>query len=357
MKAFSWIIIIAVVIAALVFIKIKFLTDKTSENNASSAGKNSVLAVNMKVATSAELKNEFFTSGNILANESVEIKNEAQGRVVKIFFTEGASVKQGQMLLKLNDADLLAQLKKLQSSEKNADAEEARQHQLLLINGISQSEYENALNTLNGIKADIENLQSQINKTEIKAPFDGVIGLRNISVGSFLSSGTSVTTLQQINPVKIDFFIPEKYAAQISKDATITFTVEGVLDTFTAKTYAAEPVVNASTGTIKFRALCANPGGKLIPGAFAHIVVTLETIDDAILVPNQSLVAKQNQQSVFIIKNGKAISIPVTTGIRNDSTIQITSGISIGDSVITSGILAVKNGNPVKSLPSKNAVQ
>jgi len=353
MKAFSWIIIIAVVIAALVFFKIKFLTDKTAESSSSAAGKKSVLAVNMMVATPAELKNEFFTSGNILANESVEIKNEAQGRVVKIFFTEGTSVKQGQMLMKLNDDDLLAQLKKLQSSQKNADAEEARQHQLLLINGISHSEYENALNTLNGIKADIETIQSQINKTEIKAPFDGVIGLRNISVGSYLSTGTSITTLQQINPVKIDFFIPEKYAALISKDATIDFTVEGVRDTFTAKTYAAEPVVNASTGTIKFRALCANPGGKLIPGAFAHIVVTLQTINDAFMVPSQSITAKQNQQSVFIVIDGKAVTTSVTTGIRTDSTVQITSGLSIGDTVITSGILAVKNGNPVKLLQTK----
>ncbi len=352
MNRIGWLLFFVVVITALVFIKIKFLTDKTAEGN-SPAGKNAVLAVNIMVATPTQLKNDFFTSGNILANESVEIKNEAQGRVVKFFFTEGASVKQGQMLMKLNDDDLMAQLKKLQSSKKNADAEEARKHQLLLVNGISQSEYDNALNTLNGIKADIESIQSQINKTEIKAPFDGVIGLRNISVGSYLSSGTSITTLQQINPVKVDFFLPEKYSSQISKDATITFTVDGVRDTFTAKTYATEPLVNATTGTIKFRALCENPEGKLIPGAFAHITVTLQTINDAFMVPSQSITAKQNQQSVFIVKDGKAVTTSVTTGIRTDSTVQITSGLSIGDTVITSGILAVKNGNPVKQLQTK----
>src|SRR5262249_39314376 len=154
--------------------------------------------------------------------------------------TEGKGVHKGELLVKLNDDDLQAQLKKLQSSEKTSETDLSRQKQLLQENGISQQDYDNTVNALNGIKADIENLKAEIEKTEIKAPFDGTIGLRNISVGSFLTAGTFITTLQQINPVKIDFSMPEKYSLSIPPNAQIKFTVDGVRDTFLAKTYAGE---------------------------------------------------------------------------------------------------------------------
>ncbi len=308
--------------------------------------------VEVQVATPRLLQNVVQTTGTVIANETVELRPEISGRVTGIFFKEGSPVEKGKMLVKINDSELQAQLKKLEAQEKLITDEEFRKSKLLEIKAISQEEYETSLNELNVLKADKQLLEAQINKTEIYAPFSGKIGLRAISPGSYVVSNTSIAYLQQLDPVKVEFDVPEKYSSLVRDGMDISFNLEDADSIFHGRVYARETSINADTRTLKVRAIVSNKQQFLIPGKFARISLVLETFREALTVPSEALVTDQLTSSVFLYKNGKAQVTKVQTGIRTDREIQITDGIQQGDSVIVSGLMQLSNGSQVKAKPA-----
>lgn len=287
-------------------------------------------------------------SGSIEANEQVEIRSEVSGIVESINFNEGTSVSQGQVLFKINDSELRAQLAQAKTQQALAAENERRARLLLQKEAISQEEYDTANATLRSTQAQTQLIQAQLAKTSVKAPFSGKIGLRAISKGTYVTPTTVIANLVNMTQVKITFSIPEKYATQLKKDAEITFTIAGSKENYKAKIYAIEPGVDVTTRTLQMRALAQNPGGKLLPGTYANVALPLENVNDALLVPTEALIPIQNGKKIFIANQGKAKEIVVETGPRTAKDILITSGLKAGDTVLTSGVMTLKNDMPVK---------
>lgn len=342
-------VIIVAVIALLVFLKPK--SENAAGNVAKMKGRNNApVSVNIYVAKQMNIDNTLFITGNALANEQVDLKNEISGRVVKILFKEGSKVHRGDLLVKIYDNDLQAQLEKLNYQKELAALNESRQKKLLEAKGVSQEDYDQTLNTLNQTKADIDVLKAQIEKTQIIAPFDGVIGLRYVSEGSYIPAATTIASIVQLDPVKIDFFIPERYADMLSLNDKIAFQLSGTERSYTAAVYAFEPKINESAGTMRVRAICANPDNKIIPGSFVHVTLNLKQFNNAVMIPTQAVVPQLKGNKVYLCRDGKAFEQEVKIGLRNDSTVQVLQGVNAGDSVLTTGILSVRPGSPLKIL-------
>ena len=197
------------------------------------------------------------------------------------------------------------------------------------------------------IKADINLIKARISETELRAPFDGIIGLRYLSEGSFATSATKIVRLIKISPLKIEFSIPEKYASEIKIGYPITFTVDGFAKTFNASVYAIDPKIDLDTRTIVLRALYQNKNEELKPGRYANIYLEISNIDNAIAIPTEALIPEMEGERVFIYKGGKAQSVKVNTGLRTESKIQITDGLKFGDTLITSGIMQLRQNLPI----------
>jgi membrane fusion protein, multidrug efflux system len=306
------------------------------------------VAVDVVVVKTEKLDNKIQSTGTILANEEVELRSEISGRVSRIFFKEGDRVKKGQILVRINDEEQQAQLKRLRYNIKLNEDQEFRQKRLLEKEAISQQEYDIALTQLNSIRAELQQLEAIIDKYSIRAPFSGVIGLRYISEGSYVSPTSQIAFMQDIDRVKIEFSIPEKYAYQVKPGSKIAFYITGRDTSYEGTVYAIEPKIDLATRSVRIRAISPNPGGELFPGAFARVELTLETIDDAIMIPTEALIPELQGQKVFLYKNGRAISSPVETGLRTERAIQITKGVASNDSLIVTGLLQLKDSTQVE---------
>jgi membrane fusion protein (multidrug efflux system) len=304
--------------------------------------------VSAHIVTYEKLSNNVYTTGSILANEEVEIRSEVSGKIVKILFNEGGYVKKGDLLVKINDADLQAQLRKAESKVKLVEDREARQKQLAQNQMISQEDYESTLNDLEASKAEYDLIKAQIDKTEIRAPFSGVIGLREVSEGSFVTTTTAIARLQNLLNLKVDFAIPQKYASLVKIGDEIVFRLSGSDYQYKAKIYAIEPKIDPSTRTLKLRAICQSNYKNLFPGAFANVEVNLKETEQAILIPTVAVVPELKGQSVYLFKSGMVSTQMVELGLREEKRVQIISGLAEGDTVITSGILQIRPGAKVK---------
>jgi len=294
------------------------------------------------------LEDKFYTTGTLMANEEVELRPEVSGRVMGVYFEEGSRVNDGDVLLQMNDRELQAELKRKQLEESLAAQEESRARALHEIRGISQEEYDKVLNTLNLKKAERDVIESQIAKTRIVAPMSGVVGLRYVSEGSFVSPTSIVATMQDIDTLKVEFSVPEKYAGRLASGTRIKVTVGNSAEAIRGVVYAVESKVEQTTRTLKARAVMANPGGSLIPGSFARVEITLQRIDDAIVIPTGAILPELEGERVFVCENGRARSVPVTTGIRTERSIQIVEGLKPNDTLIATGLLQVADGKPVQ---------
>ena len=295
-----------------------------------------------------KLDNNVITNGTVLANESVELKSETSGKVVKILFKEGSHVKKGDLLLKINDEELQAQLLRAQSALKLSQDNFGRQKSLYEKQGISRQALDDAQNDLNAKSADLDLIKAQIDKTEITAPFDGQIGLKYVSEGSFVNSSSTIASLQDIDPIKIDFSIPEKYAGYVNRGDKITFTVSGNSKTYSGTVFAIEPQIDQETRTLKIRAIAPNAKGEILPGSFADVTLILKEITNALMVPTQAIIPILKGQKVYLYKGGVVSQVEVNLGIRTDTDVQLTSGVSAQDTVITTGVLQIMPGVPVK---------
>jgi membrane fusion protein (multidrug efflux system) len=287
-------------------------------------------------------------TGSLLANEEIDVRPEISAKVTKILFKEGARVSKGQLLVKMFDADLQAQLKKNKLQIELKSKEFDRKKELLKLNGISKEEYETSENGLNTLIAEQDLLNAQISKTELTAPFDGIVGLRMVSEGSFVTNTTVITSLQQIDPIKIEFSVPEKYKADLIENMEVKFTVEGISRIFTAKIYALESKIDAETRSIRIRALTQNADRTLFPGSFVSIKLNLFPDKETIFITARSIVPLIDGEQVFIAKKGRVTPVKVTTGIRTETEVEILKGLDVNDTLITSGLLQVKEGMPIK---------
>lgn len=291
--------------------------------------------------------NNLALSGSIEANEQVEIRSEVSGIVKNIYFKEGSNVSKGQVLFKVNDIELKAQLAQAKTKENLASENERRAKLLLQKEAISQEEYDVARADYQSAKAQSQLIQAQIEKTSVRAPFSGKIGLRSISPGTYVTPTLLVAKLVNSGQLKITFSIPEKYASQVKKNATITFKVTGSNQSYSAKIYAIEPEVEIVTRTLKVRALADNKDGKLLPGTFADVQLPLDIIKDAVVIPTEAIIPVQDGKKVFIANKGMAKEVMVETTTRTDTSILVLSGLKVGDTVLTSGVMSLKDEAPI----------
>jgi len=305
------------------------------------------VSVNVFVVNTESLVNVITSSGTIFPNEEIELRAEASGRILVLNIKEGFQVAAGQVIARIKDTDLQAQLKKLNFEIELAKQTEARQKKLLDINAISKEEYEITANKINTLNADKELIEANVEKTVLKAPFAGKIGLKNVSQGAYVTPSTSLATLVQTNPVKVDFSIPEKYSTFITVGRNVKFEVEGQPDAYYANIVAIDPKIDPNLRTLKLRALAKNPADRLIPGMFVRVSVDLD-IAQAIMIPTEAVVPVLKGKKVYVVRDGKAAEVMIETGIRNDKKIQVTSGLQTGDSLIVSGIMALKKDASIK---------
>ncbi len=286
-------------------------------------------------------------SGTLEANEQIDLRSEVSGIVESINFEEGGKVIQGQLLFQVNDIELKAQLSKVRTAQKLASENERRAKLLLEKQAISQEEYDIASADYQSASAESDLILAQLAKTSVRAPFSGTIGLRYISKGTYITPATTVAKLVNTNQLKITFSIPEKYSSQVKVGSQLNFTTAESNEKHLATIYAIEPEVEIATRTLKMRGISANPEGKLYPGAFANVVLALETIEDALMVPSEALIPVQNGKKIFISDHGRAKEINVQIGSRTGSSVRVLSGLQKGDTVLTYGVMALKNGTPI----------
>ena len=330
------------------FIVYRVSANKEINNQGKQKNINSAVPVTGMILKPQEYTDELSLSGSLEANEQTEIRSEVSGLVESINFEEGSKVTKGKVLLKVNDVELRAQLSKAKTAE-NLASENLRRAKLLLEKqAISQEEYDMSFADHESAKAETQLISAQLSKTTIRAPFSGTIGLRYISKGTYVTPATPIAKLVNTRQLKITFSIPEKYASQMKIGNTLSFTTSDSKEKHQAKIYAIEPEIEVATRTLKMRALAENPEGKLYPGTFANVTLPLEKVPNALLVPTQALIPIQNGKMIFIARNGKAKQVQVETGARNDTTVRVYSGLKVGDTILTSGVMSLKDGTPVK---------
>lgn len=352
---FKYILYTVVTLGLLVLAYFLFFTGKkeAKEEKRNQGGPASVEAI---IVTPEHAADTLTLTGNIDADEKVEVRSEVSGIVERIYFSEGARIAKGQTLVKINDIELQAQLRQAETRRQLTSENERRARLLLEKGAISQEEYDIASADFKTAQAQIQLIKAQISKTSVRAPFSGIIGLRNISPGAYISPDMLITSLVKSNQVKITFSIPEKYANKVKVNSKVSFTVANTPEKFTATIYALQPEIEINTRTLTVRARAENSNGKLIPGTFANIAFDLNEVDDAIIVPSQAIVPVQEGKKVFVYKNGKAKEVMVQTGSRSESDVIVLSGLNPNDTVLTTGVLSLKDGAPVKiSLKSKTA--
>ncbi|MGE6220240.1 efflux RND transporter periplasmic adaptor subunit [Nubsella zeaxanthinifaciens] len=351
-KRYIFYLILALGLAYLVYHRIS--ENKKIEGPGGGGGKGAKgkggapLNVDGIVVNSTDFASNLEITGSIEANEAVTLRSEVAGLVTGIYFKEGSNVSKGATLVKINDRDIQAQLKEALTKQNLSATNENRAKQLLEKGAISQEEYDTSLAELQTLKSQAQLIRAQLAKTTIIAPFSGKVGLRNISVGEYLTPNTTIANLLSTNPVKITFSVPEKYVSQIKTNSNISFNIDGSNKNYSGKVFAIEPGINEQTRTLQIKALAPNANGELVPGSFAKIKLPLTTIKDAILIPTEAVIPVLEGKVVYVSRGGKAQQVPVETSTRTAEQILVLSGLKVGDTVLTTGAMALKPDAEVK---------
>jgi membrane fusion protein (multidrug efflux system) len=334
-----------------------YLQKERSDTNiaASSTSKSTPARVNKLSAevyqvTPRPLQNTIQTTGTLSSSEFVSIRSEISGRVISHHFTEGQDVAKGDLLYRLDDSELQAQRQRTQHRRELAEARVLRIGKLLKQGGSSQEDFDNAQTEVSVIDAELKLLDAQLAKTSIKAPFDGRIGLRYVSPGSIINSSTELTTLQKLDPIRVEFSVPERVAYSLRNGMKIRFKLIGETNSHEGVIYAINPHIDSSTRNLQVRAEASNHNKQLVPGSFANIEITLDEIPDALLVPAIALIPGLNEQRVYVVKDGVVTARTVQVGQRLATEVQLISGLEPGDLVMTSGLLQAKPGMSVDIL-------
>lgn len=305
------------------------------------------VTVDVSIAKPSVYANVVEANGTVLAAEFVELKPEVAGRIVYLNIREGQPVQAGTVLARLNDEDLQAQLKKYRAQLQLAKINEARLKTILKAEGLNQADYDAALQQVNNLEADVAYTQALINKTEIRAPFTGVIGLRNVSIGAFVSQQSILATIQQTASLKVDFVMPETYASAVYQGKKVE-VVSDQGQVFAAVISGIEPQVNTATRNLKIRAIISGATKSLSPGAFVRVNFNEGEARPRIFVPSNCIIPETRFKKIAVLKNGKAEMTVVETGVRTGNDVEITKGLNEGDTFAINGILFLKPGSEVK---------
>ncbi|RPD45458.1 efflux RND transporter periplasmic adaptor subunit [Hymenobacter sediminis] len=365
-----WMLVALAVVGALAFIKIKYFPSQGAEGKGGGGGKGAAagggkgapggaggkggagggqkLPVQVYVVKATNLADEVAATGSILAEESVVLKSEISGKITSLNIREGQPVRKGQLLLTINADEIQAQLRKQEYNIKLFRDQERRQRTLLDKEYISAQEYEQANNQLLTAQADLQALRASLTKAYIRAPFDGVLGLSTITVGTYVSPGAEITTLSRVKPVKINFTVPSRFSNLVRTGDPITITDEASNKKYEAKVYALDPQIDPVSRTQTVRARYANSNNELRPGAFVKVNLQLGQTSEALQVPTEAVIPEAAGYSVYTVQGGKMVPKKVKIGVRSARLIQITEGIAVGDSIIRTGILQVKPGDAVR---------
>jgi membrane fusion protein (multidrug efflux system) len=346
----KWLIGVAV-LALLIGAKLIFFPGKAGASKAGPKSKGPT-PVQVYVVRPEPLNRIIQSPGVLLASERVDLMPEASGRIVSIAFGEGKRVQKGQLLVKLNDADLQAQLKRIQLQEALQSSRTERLRQLAAVKGVSAEELEIAENTLATLHADEELLMAQIRKTEIRAPFDGTIGIRAVSEGAWVGPGTRIATLVEDQGLKLAFSIASRYAERIAEGTQLKFRQTGDTTLYLAQVYAREAQASEGSRMIAYQATVSAPKASLLPGKAVEVGIPLSSRSDALLIPTQCIVPVLKGQKVYVVRNGKADEVQVSTDYRTATMVEVTQGLQPGDSVVTTGLLSLRKGGEVKVIPT-----
>ena len=320
---------------------------KGGKGGTGAGGPGAKVPVQVYVVAATKLSDEVASTGSIIADESVTIQSEISGKITSLNIQEGKPVRKGQLLFTINAADVQAQLQKQEYNIKLYRDQEQRQRTLLAKEYISRQEYEQSQNALLTSQADLAALRVTLQKAYVRAPFDGILGLRNTSVGAYVSPGTAITTLSRVSPVKIDFNVPSRFASAVRVGDPVQVTDEASTKKIEAKVYAINPQIDPVSRTLPVRAIFPNKNMELRPGGFVKVNLELGETEEALQIPTEAVVPVASGYTVFTVKNGKAAIQPVNIGVRSDKVIQITKGLAVGDTIIRTGILQVKAGDRV----------
>jgi membrane fusion protein (multidrug efflux system) len=319
--------------------------DTTSARNTRSSGP---IVADGFIVQPHEVSDNIEVPGSLLPFEETQIRSEVSGRIIQLNVQEGTVIKVGTLMVKLFDQDLRAQLRKLEVQLKIKEKTADRNRELLSINGISQQEFDLSTLDVDNLKADIETIKIAIAKTEIRAPYTGSVGLRNVSLGSYLSPTDVIATIRQIEKLKLEFSVPEKYAKDIVKGYTVKFKVDGGKGYHQGTVIATENRVDASTRTLRIRAVVDESHPELVPGVFARINLQLGKDANALMVPSQAIIPQARNKQVILLQKDCVKFVIVETGIRDSAYVQVISGLKQGDTVITSGLMSIRPNSKVK---------
>lgn len=322
--------------------------ERSAKELQSKRNREQILFASGYVVFPAQMNELIKTTGSLIPDEEVELSFETSGKVVGIFFHEGSRVKKGEILAKINDRPLQAQLLKLQAQHKLTQEREFRQRQLLESDAISRESYDQVATELQSLEADIMLIKARISETELAAPFDGIVGLRMISEGAYATTQTKIVRLVKTIPLKVEFSIPERYAGEITPGFPITFVIDGVERTFQANVYAVDPKVDMDTRTIVARALYPNRNNELKPGRFVSVSARLSQMENTIAIPSEAIIPEMEGEKVFVYRKGRAEEAKVTLGLRTESQVQVLEGLHFGDTLLTTAILQLRQHLPVQ---------
>ena len=346
--------IIGVIVVGLVILGITRFSKHTNKDmsaggpSAAGPAGRKTLFVRSVVIREKSLDDGINISGSLLPDEEVNLSFETSGKITGIYFEEGTYVCKGDILARINDAPLQAQLKKQEAQLKLNEDRLYRQQTLLEKEAVSQETFQEAEASLSALKAEIEEIHAKLEQTELCAPFDGIIGLRQVSVGAYASPSTTVATLTNTSRLKIEFSVPERYAGVLKPGAPLTFMVEGGSKVYNAKVYATNSKVDQDTRTFSVRGIYENANNELVPGRYVSVSLITRTYPDAIAVPSEAIISEMGIDKVFLYKSGKAQPVEIVKGLRTDAEVQVISGLAIGDTVITSGTMQLRTGMSVE---------
>jgi membrane fusion protein, multidrug efflux system len=298
-------------------------------------------AVEGYVVKTAALSEDVTASGTLVPAEETELHPESSGRVVQINLPEGKAVKKGDLLLKVFDEDLKTQVQKAQTQLKQAEITEQRLGELLKVKGVSQQEYDLAALQVQTLRSEIDLLRINVAKTELRAPYDGVLGLRRISPGAYVTPASVVTTIRAASALKLDFSVPEKYSHLLRSGQSISFRVEGSAETHQAVVQATEQRIDENTRNLAVRAQVLRSKG-LLPGAFATVNLSVGNNAKAMLIPSPAIIPQARDKKVIVNRSGKATFVTVKTGVRQAGMVEVTEGLQVGDTIAVTGMLFLR---------------
>lgn len=299
-----------------------------------------------------KISDEIKSVGNVESNESAKIRAEVAGQIMAINFTEGQKVKKGELLIQIDDRTLKQEAARAEAAYDIAEITFSRKNELHKSGAVAVQVKDEAEAKMRSAEADFKEAKIRLEKSSVRAPFDGIVGLRKLNLGDYVNVGDEITHVVAIDPMKIEFSIPEKYFVNLKEGLTVEFSVDSWPNRiFEGRVFAIDPMVDPSTRNISVKALIDNPEGSLRPGMFAYITVNLAERENAFMVPEEALIPFGKQVKVMKIVDGKAVMADVTVGIRRDGMVELASGVAAGDIIVTAGHSKLQDGAPAQIIP------